>query len=189
MPPAETRPAPEPAKPLEKARKENLPAPPGGTPEARRTPAPGEALPEDSSLIAKISPQTPPRRAASLRLTEEGRKLLAREDYTRALASFERSIAIDATNPYSYYYLAKTHYQQGRYQESLNFLDVAESRFAEDPYWLAETWALRGENFRALGFLQRAESSYARALKINPGSRTALQGMNRLRAGSERAPR
>ena len=33
-------------------------------------------LPDDSSLLAKITPGIPPQRAASLRLTEEGRKLI-----------------------------------------------------------------------------------------------------------------
>src|SRR4030095_3458702 len=47
--------------------------PPVITPEASTAP-----LPDDSSLLAKITPGTSPQRAASLRLTEEGRKLLER---------------------------------------------------------------------------------------------------------------
>jgi len=171
---------------LERERKENrLPAQPPLSPEGRTFPAPAtpaSPLPDDSSLVAKISPQTPPRRAASLRLTEEGKKMLANEDYTRALGSLQRSVAIDSTNPYNYYYLAKAHYQEARYQESLDFLDVAESRLSQEPYWLAETLALRGENFRALGFFQRAESSYTQALNVNPGNKTAAEGISRLRS-------
>src|SRR5207244_5944285 len=45
--------------------------------ETRTSPeAVGQPLPDDSSLLAKITPGIPPQRAASLRLTEEGRKLL-----------------------------------------------------------------------------------------------------------------
>ena len=159
----------------------------GGEATARLPPqAPTEPLPDDSSLVAKISPQTSPRRAASLRLTEEGKKLLAAADYSRALAPLERSIAVDSTNPYGYFYLAKAQYLLGRYQESLDFLDVAESRLVSEPYWLAEVFALRGDNFRALGFLHRAETSYEEALKVNPGSKAAADGISRLRSGSQR---
>jgi len=193
LPQPEPRTAPEQAKPIEKEKKENRsPQQPNYATEGRARPQPQDptvALPDDSSLVAKISPQTPPRRAASLRLTEEGKKMLASEDYTRALGSLERSIAVDSSNPYNYYYLAKAHYHLASYQESLNFLDVAESHLANEPYWLAETLALRGENFRALGFFQRAESNYAQALKLNPGNKIAGEGMSRLRSVNQRFPR
>jgi Tetratricopeptide repeat len=136
-------------------------------------------LPDDSSLLAKLTPGTPPHRAASLRLTEEGRKLLEARDYAKALNRLEKTIVIDSTNPYGYFYLAKAHYGLGRYKESLNFLDVAESRFSGEPFWLAEVHALRGENFRALGMSQKAEASYAEALRLNSGNRTASDAMSR----------
>ncbi len=186
----ETKPALEQPKVKEQDLKENRPvgrAGVAGEGTARLPPQVStESLPDDSSLVAKISPQTSPRRAASLRLTEEGKKLLAADDYSRALGPLERSIAIDSTNPYGYFYLAKAQYLLGRYQESLNFLDVAESRLPSEPYWLAEIFALRGDNFRALGFVHRAETNYEQALKLNPGSKVASDGIGRLRSGSQR---
>jgi hypothetical protein len=136
-------------------------------------------LPDDSSLLAKITPGTPPQRAASLRLTEEGRKLLEAGDAAKALSRLEKTIVIDSTNPYGYFYLAKTHYQLGRFKESLSFLDVAESRLSSEPFWLAEVHALRGENFRALGMSDKAEASYAQALRLNSGNRTANDALTR----------
>ncbi|MGH7831343.1 MAG: tetratricopeptide repeat protein, partial [Candidatus Binatia bacterium] len=118
--------------------------------------------------MAKITSETSPQRAASLRLTEEGRKLLESGEYNKALNRLEKTIAIDSTNPYGYYYLAQTHHHLGGYQESLNFLEVAESLFGGQSYWLAEVFALRGENYHALGMLKRADSSYAEALRWNP---------------------
>lgn len=138
-------------------------------------------LPDDSSLLAKITPATSPQRAASLRLTEEGRKFLDAKEYPKALARLERTIAIDSTNAYGYYYLAKAHYHLGRYQESLNFLGVAESFLDGEPFWLAEVFALQGENFRALGLSQKADSSYLQALRLNAGNRVASEGLSRLR--------
>ena len=64
--------------------------------------------------------------------------------------------------------------------ESLNFLDVAESRLSGEPFWLAEVHALRGENFRAQGQLQRAEASYKQALRLNSGNRTATDALARM---------
>jgi hypothetical protein len=136
-------------------------------------------LPDDSSLLARLTPATPPHRAASLRLTEEGRKLIEAREYTKALDRLEKTIVIDSSNPYGYFYLAKAHYSLGRYKESLNFLDVAESRFSGEPFWLAEVHALRGENFRALGMSQKAEASYMEALRLNSGNRTASDAMSR----------
>jgi hypothetical protein len=158
-----------------------LPPLPLETPEP---PAPPPPLPDDSSLLAKITASTQPRRAASLRLTEEGRKLIDSGAPAKGLPRLEQSIAIDSSNPYGYFYLAKAHHKLGRHKESLNFLDVAEVRLSAEPYWLAEVYALRGENFRALGLAERAETSYLRALSINPGNRTAAEGL----AGAQASP-
>ncbi len=164
------------------------PAPKGQiqqAPAAREEPRP---LPDDSSLIAKINPRTSPQRAASLRLTEEGRKLLESGEYAKALGRLEKTIAIDSTNPYGYFYLAKAHYRLGHYKESLNFLDVAESLVTGQPYWLAEVFALKGDDYRALGLLQQADSSYSQALRVNPGNRVAIDGLNSLRGETQPSP-
>ena len=142
-------------------------------------------VPEEGPLTAKIDPKTPPQRAASLRLTEEGKKLLAAGDPAKAVSRLEKGIAVDSTNPYGYYYLAQAHFALGRYQESLNFLDVAESRFSGDSYWLSEVYTLRGENHRALGDLDRADFTYTQALRLNPGNRLAAEGLSRVQAGNQ----
>lgn len=178
-PPAETKIKEEPLK------EKRLPPPKSR--EAARRPAPGREparpSPTEDSLIAMITPKTPPRRAVSLRLTAEGRKLLEAGDYAKALSRLERTIAIDSTNPYGYYYLAKAHHHMGRYRESLNFLDVAESLLAKELHWLAEVFALKGENFVALGLVQRAKSSYKEAIRLNPANRVAADGLSRLKDG------
>jgi len=159
------------------------PLPPLASKETPKESKPPEAatppLPDDSSLLAKITPGTSPQRAASLRLTEEGRKLLDGGDAAKALTRLEKTIVIDSTNPYGYFYLAKAQYRLRQYKESLNFLDVAESRLSGEPFWLAEVYALRGENYRALGMQQNAETSYAQALRLNSGNRTAADALSR----------
>jgi hypothetical protein len=183
------KPLPQESKIREQDLKTTSPLPP---PAAKETPTEPSVTPEpvvppladDSSLLAKITPGTAPQRAASLRLTEEGRKLLDAGEAAKALTRLEKTIVIDSTNPYGYFYLAKAQYHLGRYRESLSFLDVAESRFSEDLFWLAEVHALRGENFRALGMVDKAEASYAQALRLNSGNRTANDAMPRLQVPS-----
>ena|SRR3989441_9006051 len=185
---------PQEAKIREQDLKKGTPIPPGLKDNSKETrgfesrvspEAPGPALRDDSSLLAKITPGTPPQRAASLRLTEEGRKLLEAGDPNRALNRLEKTIVVDSTNPYGYFYLAKTHYRLGRYKESLNFLDVAESRLSGEPFWLAEVYALRGDNLRALGLFERAEASYNHALSLNSGNRTATEALSRRQADTQ----
>ena len=161
--------------------------PPMATPETLSPARPPVA--DDSSLLAKIIPGTPPQRAASLRLSEEGRNLLEGGEYAKALSRLERAIAIDSTNAYGHFLLAKTQFGLRRYQDSLNFLDVAESRLGAEPFWLSEVYALKGENFRALGMPERAEESYAKALTINPGNRTAAEALSQKQSETQPAQR
>jgi hypothetical protein len=163
------------------------PSPPTVIPETLSPAKP--PLSDDSSLLAKIMPGTPPQRAASLRLSEEGRKLLDGGEYAKALTRLERAISIDSTNAYGHFLLAKTQFGLRRYNESLNFLDVAEARLGAEPFWLSEVYALRGENFRALGMAARAEESYEKALTINPGNRTAAEALSRKHSEPQPAQR
>ncbi|MGE5216790.1 MAG: tetratricopeptide repeat protein [Chloroflexota bacterium] len=176
--------------PYSAARESKEPARQARAGEAPAVPEPSSPpLPDDSSLLAKITPGVTPQRAASLRLTDEGSKLLDAGEPAKALARLERTIVVDSTNPYGYYYLAKAQFRLGHYRESLNFLDVAQARLGGEPFWLAEVHALRGENYRALGQSQRAEESYLQALKINSGNRTAADGLSRLQGESPSAAR
>jgi hypothetical protein len=208
VPAPQQRPAPPPVqeslrKPLPqdpKIKEQNLPGagtgsarvlkePQAPVPEAPTQPGLPSPLADDSSLLAKITANTQPQRAVSLRLTEEGRKLIDGGAPGKGLPRLEQSIAIDSTNPYGYFYLAKAHHKLGRHKESLNFLDVAESRLLGEAYWIAEVYALRGENFRALGMPERAEASYSKALSINPGNRTAAEAISRPQGSPAAAPR
>lgn len=161
-------------------------------PPALPPPPPPPAAPplaDDSSLLAKITPGTPPQRVASLRLTEDARRLLDGGDHSKALNLLEKSIAIDSGNPYGYYFIAKAHHALGRQQESLKFLDVAEGLLAGNNFWLAEVYALRGEDYRALGSMERADMNYSQALRLNPDNRTAAEGQSRVQGELNPGPR
>jgi len=182
-----TAPTPAPAsKDVKEPAKQASISEPRGSSEAAPTPT-TPPLADDSSLLAKITPGVSPQRAASLRLTEEGRKLLDAGDPAKAITRLERTIVIDSTNGYGYFYLAKAQYRMGHYQQSLNLLEVAQSRLGGEPFWMSEIYALRGENFRALGQTQKAETSYHQALRLNSGNRTASDALARASGDSPAA--
>lgn len=77
-----------------------------------------------------------------MRLTDTGRRLLRGGEYEKAVSNFERALSLEA-NPFIYFYLARAHYQLGHYQDSLNFLEVAESWLMQQPDWAPELVALK----------------------------------------------
>lgn len=126
-------------------------------------------------LLAKVTDKTTPQRAASLKLIDEGRSALEAGAYKQALGAFERAIAVDATNPYSHYFVARAHFFLGNHAESLNFLDVAESLLGWHNRWLAEIHVLKGRNAAGMGFLGRADTNYLEALGLDPYNRFAIE--------------
>lgn len=138
------------------------------------------AHPVETPLLAMITPETPPRSALSLRLAEEGRKLLEQREYRKGLNQLERAISLDSRNRYAYYYLAEAHYALAHYRQSLNFLEITQPHFAAEPQWLAQVVALRGRNYESLGFFERADENYLEALALDPQNRVALEGITRI---------
>lgn len=96
------------------------------------------------SLVVAITAADSPRRAAALRFAEKGRGLLTAGAYQRALMYFEKALGLDA-NPYFYYYLAWAHYHLAHTQESLRFLDVAESLLSDQSDWITAAETLRAK--------------------------------------------
>lgn len=137
--------------------------------------------------LARITEKTAPQRAASLKLVEEGREFLAAGEYKEALGAFERSIAVDATNPYSHYFVARAHLFLGNYQVSANFLDVAESLLGWHKLWLSEIYVLKGRNAMAMGFWGRADTNYLNALRFDPYNRFAFEKLANIQPITERA--
>jgi tetratricopeptide (TPR) repeat protein len=96
----------------------------------------------NGSLLKGITPGTPARRAAGLRLAENGRKAVQNRQHRKAIYYLEKALGIDAS-PFVHFYLARAHYQLADYQRALEFLEVAESGFDGHDPWLPELAALR----------------------------------------------
>lgn len=113
------------------------------------------AIAPNTSLLKGITRGTSARRAAGLRLAENGRKAVQNKQYHKAIHYLEKALSIDAS-PFVHYYLARAHYLLADYQRSLGFLEVAEFGFAGQSRWLSELAALRRALSAAPGATQES---------------------------------
>lgn len=147
-------------------------------------PAPADGVataPEPGSLLAYIGPQTPPNVAAALRLIEDGRHQMAQGHQDQALECFERSVTIDPTNAYGYYFLAQLHYTMKKYDQAVAFASRAEILSAHtDPVWLGRVYSLEGAVFEEVGRYPDARRAYLKAVEADPNNLAARVGVVRL---------
>ncbi len=141
----------------------------------------GELPAEPPSLLTRIDAQTPPNVAAAVRLVEEGRALLEQQSYDRALDRLERALVIDPSNAYSYYFLARLHFEQRAYDQAIAFADKSAVLSARaDRLWAARAYVLQGAVFEQAGRYVDARAAYRRALAADPRSLAAQVGVTRL---------
>jgi tetratricopeptide (TPR) repeat protein len=152
---------------------------PGPTPPAGGPAAATAAEPE--SLLARIGPSTPPNVAAALRLIEDGRQHMSGGHYDKALERFERSVAIDPTNAYGYYFLAQLHFHTKKYDQAVAFASRAAILSARnDPVCLGRAYGLEGAAFEAVGRYADARAAYEKAVQADPNNLAARTGVARL---------
>ncbi len=118
-----------------------------------------------------------PQRIASVRMTEQARRLLRSGQYARALTRLEQGLSTDGSNPYAHYYIALAHHRLGNFSASLDFLDAAEAIPGHGRPWLVRSLVLRGDNLRALGRFGPADAAYRRALSMDPANPSANRGL------------
>jgi tetratricopeptide (TPR) repeat protein len=105
--------------------------------------APPEAAPPFESPVPEPAPERPltasaalgrydARRDASLRLVIAGLEADAVGDAARAIASYQRAVRLDATNPIAFLALARHHLAAGDPEEASAFLDQARALFESE---------------------------------------------------------
>lgn len=93
----------------------------------------GPLRPSDRPLTASAAlGQTDSTRDASLRLVISGLDEDSAGRPGRALASYQRAVRVDPTNPFAYLALARHHVDAGSTAEASAFLDQARSRFESE---------------------------------------------------------
>jgi hypothetical protein len=151
--------------------------------------APDEAPPRhlvddserDESLAAQIKAAKAPNVAAALRLVEEARVQINQQHYDQALARLQRSVSIDPSSFYGYYYLAKLKQTTQDYSQAVAFANRATALGVQaDRIWLGRAYALQGAIFEKVGRFAEARKAYDRAYKADPTNLTAYTGKSRL---------
>jgi tetratricopeptide (TPR) repeat protein len=142
------------------------------------------------SLAPQIKSAKSPNVAAALRLVDDGRALLAQKRYDQARDRFERSVAIDPSSFYGYYYLARLSYVSQSYSQAVAFANRATAlgAGAERP-WLARAYTLQGEIFEKVGRFADARTAYQRAVDTDPTNLTAFVGRARVTPQPPEAPK
>jgi len=164
----------------------SMPRPVDPAPEA---PAPVATAMEPGPVVDQIGPATPPNVAAALQLIEEGRRLQTRGGRNQAREHFERAVAIDPTNAYGYFFLARVHFFNRNYDQAIAFASRAVALGARlDPPWLGRVYALQGAVFEEAGRYPDARAAYRRAVATDPHNLTAQVGLGRVTGGEETPP-
>jgi tetratricopeptide (TPR) repeat protein len=113
-----------------------------------------------------------PARRASQRLVMQGLEADEGHRSGEAIASYERALQVDPTNPIAYLALARYSIAADEPQRALNELDQAESLLGADAETLgarAHLEGLRGQALRELGRHAEADDHLARARSLAPG--------------------
>jgi Flp pilus assembly protein TadD len=139
------------------------------------------AAPDPAEILTSIGPGTPPERATSLRLIDEGRRLLEGGDDAAALDRIESAVKIDPSNPHGYYWLAQAHLRRGRFDQALAFAQKASVLFGpSERVWLVQTYTFQASVLERAGRFPEARESYRKAVDLEPGSVAARAGLARL---------
>ena len=141
----------------------------GCAPVTQRTPQPAATEP---LTVTRAIGRYDSARDASLRLVATGLEADAAGRPGPALASYQRAIRVDPTNPFAYLALARHHLEGDSIDEAEAFLDQARSLFEAEEGLGPEVdvWGvgLRAGIERARGREERAAELYATARALGP---------------------
>ena len=136
---------------------------------------------EEQADSVSFSVSLSPRDLAALRFVEEGEGILEEGDVERASILFEQAIELAPVQPYSYYFLGRIAFSQGKLEEALVFLQKTELLFdRRNTEWLGETTCLRGLIAEDLQDFDEARSAYKRCLYFTPTNLRAVTALTRL---------
>jgi len=151
--------------------------------ESTGSPVPDQRAVEEPPFTSALPPAPPltataslgrydARRDGSLRLVIEGLESDAAGEPARALASYQRAVRLDATNPIAFLALARHHVATGNPEEASAFLDQARALFESEGELGAsvDVWGLglRAWIDRAEGREDEADFRFQAARELSP---------------------
>lgn len=76
-------------------------------------------------------------------MVEMGRSYLEKQEFDKAIQTFQEGINVDPDNGIAYYFLAKGLYFTRQYEDALGLLDRAASLLTAYPEWMEEIFKLK----------------------------------------------
>ncbi len=136
-------------------------------------------------LEEMVQQESDPRRAASMKFVEEGRKEMVHERWERAAQQFSRGIEIDSANPFAYYYLGVTRFRANRHSEAFSLFARAGDLFVNLSNWKADAIAYQGVISEKQTKIADAVRWYESALKLDGSNARAREGLARLQSSQD----
>ena len=91
---------------------------------------------EEETTLPEATPEENPRVAASLQLTEQGRRLVEARQPDNAIRVLEQAVSLNPANGQNYYYLAEAWLIKGYASQAKEFNQLAEIHLKEDRGWM-----------------------------------------------------
>ena len=95
-----------------------------------------EPIPENRTTPQETATQPGPRIQASLKLTDQGRRLLEEKQPDRAIRILEQAISLNPSNGRNYYYISEAWLMKKFVAEARKFNNLAESHVKGDEAWM-----------------------------------------------------
>ena len=143
-------------------------------------PVPRVAI-ERKSVRDLLKEDLPPRRKASLSLTDQARELIEAGEPDRAVVRLEKALNIDGRNGHAYYYLALARYLQGDMGQAITLCGTAYLNLGSDRYFGSKALLLRSKSYMNQDDRQAAVRDCLDSLRLDPGNEEALRWRLELR--------
>jgi tetratricopeptide (TPR) repeat protein len=101
-----------------------------------KPPLKGESSKAEEPAIAEEATEENPRVAASLQLTDQGRRLLEDRQPDKAIRALEQAVSLNPINGQNYYYLSEAWFMKGSVAQAKEFNHLAEIHLKEDSQWM-----------------------------------------------------
>jgi tetratricopeptide (TPR) repeat protein len=90
----------------------------------------------EETALPETTPEENPRVAASLQLTDQGRRLVADGKPDHAIRVLEQAVSLNPANGQNYYYLAEAWLMKGYASQAREFNQLAEIHLKQDRDWI-----------------------------------------------------
>jgi len=115
-----------------------------------------------------VSETDGPERRAAMRLLEKSWEEERVMGNPRFFEQMEKALAIDAQNPFLYYFMAKKSLSMQKWEKARLFSQKAQALFGQDVRWQAKAMVLGIEASLGLGKQSEAKAMWDRAKMLDP---------------------